>query len=129
MMRFFKKKNRGQNVAEYAILIALVVGAIIAMQKFAQRGLQGRVRDATKFMVDNTNFSSSMPNATETYGTGQYVPYYEDTSYTTGKSDTETKSGDATDERFAIDSTSTRTGSGNMTFTPDTSVSNGMTIE
>ena len=49
------KKKKGQNVAEYAILIALVVGAIIAMQKFAQRGLQGRVRDATEWMVAQGN--------------------------------------------------------------------------
>ncbi|MFA5059286.1 MAG: hypothetical protein WC676_01485 [Candidatus Omnitrophota bacterium] len=48
-------KKRGQNTAEYAILIALVVGAVIAMQVYAKRALQARVYDATQYMADNTS--------------------------------------------------------------------------
>jgi len=76
------KKNRGQNVAEYAILIALVVGAILAMQTFAKRGLQARVRDLTQFMVDET----------DTFGnTAQYEPYYSESQYATTRDTNETK--------------------------------------
>lgn len=107
MMKFFKK-NKGQNVAEYAILIALVVGAVIAMQKFAQRGLQARMRDATKYMVDNT---STLGN------TAQYEAYYQDSAYDTSKTDAESKAGDGTEERFATNATSIRaTGGGSNTY-------------
>jgi Flp pilus assembly pilin Flp len=104
MLRFFKKKNRGQNVAEYAILIALVVGAVIAMQKFVQRGLQGRVRDATQYMVQGTN---------ELGNTAQYEPYYQDSQYETQKSDRETKFGNGDIEQFATGSSSNRMGASN----------------
>jgi len=126
MMRFFKKKNRGQNVAEYAILIALVVGAIIAMQKFAQRGLQGRVRDATKYMVDNTNFGRQMGQTG--FNTAQYEPYYQDSSYNTAKDETEKKGGDGSQETFNVDSTSNRTGASNTTLTANQTIGNGTTF-
>lgn len=35
----------GQSTAEYAVLVALVAAAIIAMQVYLKRGLQGRIRD------------------------------------------------------------------------------------
>ncbi|MDP8265719.1 MAG: hypothetical protein P9M07_02100 [Candidatus Aceula meridiana] len=78
------KKKKGQNVAEYAILIALVVGAIIAMQKFAQRGLQGRVRDATEWMVAQGNDQIG-------HSTGQYEPYYSESSYDVYRDSSDTK--------------------------------------
>lgn len=66
MLRLFKNK-KAQNTAEYAILIALVVGAVVAMQTYAQRALQGRLRDAAvKFAGDTSSIG----------GTVQYEPYY-----------------------------------------------------
>jgi hypothetical protein len=66
MLKMFKNK-KAQNTAEYAILIALVVGGVIAMQTYAQRALQGRLRDASVKMRDETN----------AIGTSlQYEPYY-----------------------------------------------------
>jgi Flp pilus assembly pilin Flp len=44
-VRIFNKK--GQNTAEYAILIGLVVAVAVAMQTYVKRGLQGRVHDAS----------------------------------------------------------------------------------
>ncbi len=102
-MTWFRRK-KGQNVAEYAILIALVVGAIIAMQKFAQRGLQARVRDVTQYMVDATPELGSV---------AQYEPYYQDSSYTTNKVDTETKEGTATSEMYNTVSSVNRDGGSN----------------
>ena len=99
-MKWFRRK-KGQNVAEYAILIALVVGAIIAMQKFVQRRLQAGIRDASKYMVDNT---STLGN------TAQYVPYYEDTDYRTAKDEAETKSGDVDQDAYGLTSSANRTG-------------------
>lgn len=35
----------GQSTAEYAVLLALVATAIISMQIYMKRGIQGRIRD------------------------------------------------------------------------------------
>ena len=37
MLRNFLKNRKAQNTAEYALLIALVVAGVIAMQTYAQR--------------------------------------------------------------------------------------------
>ncbi|MBU2035742.1 MAG: class III signal peptide-containing protein [Candidatus Omnitrophica bacterium] len=39
--------KRGQSTLEYGILIAVVVGALIAMSVYMKRGLQGRLRTST----------------------------------------------------------------------------------
>ncbi|MFH0753752.1 MAG: hypothetical protein V2A70_04235 [Candidatus Omnitrophota bacterium] len=66
MLTIFKNK-KAQNTAEYAILIALVVGGVIAMQTYTQRALQGRLRDASVGLRDQTNSIGK---------TLQYEPYY-----------------------------------------------------
>ena len=72
MFRKLNKNRKGQNTAEYALLISLVVAAIIAMQTYAQRTLQARIRDASKYLVSGT---SGLGNTT------QYEPYYLTTKY------------------------------------------------
>ena len=78
MFKKIRKNKKAQNTAEYAILISLVVAAIIAMQVYVQRGLQGRIRDAVKgYLVDQTN-----PQGVVGLGrTAQYEPYYLSSSY------------------------------------------------
>lgn len=80
MLRKLRTRIKGQSTAEYAILIALVVAAIIAMQKYAQRALQARVRDAALYMVNET---SELGNSV------QYEPYYLTTNYTINRSGSE----------------------------------------
>jgi hypothetical protein len=84
MLRRLLKSKKAQNTAEYAILISLVVAGIIAMQTYAQRALQGRVRDATKIMTeaDGGDGSASLDQ------TKQYEPYYLDTDYNVITNDT-----------------------------------------
>lgn len=66
MLRILRTK-KAQTTAEYAILIGLVVAALVAMQTYVKRGLQGRVKDATDtFATQTTNLGS----------TTQYEPYY-----------------------------------------------------
>lgn len=50
MTRRTKRIARGQSTAEYAIVIALVLGAAIAMQTFVRRTIQGRVADGASSM-------------------------------------------------------------------------------
>jgi Flp pilus assembly pilin Flp len=42
------KNRRAQNIMEYAIIIALVTAALIAMQLYMRRGLQGRIHDMSR---------------------------------------------------------------------------------
>ncbi len=67
MLKKLRNRIKGQSTAEYAILIALVVAAIIAMQTYAKRALQAKVRDAVVYMKDQT---VSLGNSI------QYEPYY-----------------------------------------------------
>jgi len=77
MLRKFGK--RAQTTAEYAILIALVVAAVTAMQMFVRRGLQGKIKDGVDVMGTKMNLPS--------YGSTQYEPYYlSSTQDTTQKS-------------------------------------------
>ena len=84
MMRHFLKDRKGQNTAEYALLIALVVAGIIAMQTYAQRSLQARVRGANIYLTN-----SSTANAIGS--TVQYEPYYLKSDYTSTRDSDEGK--------------------------------------
>lgn len=74
MFKTFLKNKKAQNTAEYALLIALVVAGVIAMQTYAQRALQARVRDAAQYMADQSG-------GTELGNTVQYEPYYLKSNY------------------------------------------------
>ena len=82
MFRKLNKNRKGQNTAEYALLISLVVAAIIAMQTYAQRTLQARIRDAALYLVNGT---SGFGNSTV-----QYEPYYLTSNYQVDRTSTET---------------------------------------
>lgn len=82
MFRKLLKNKKAQNTAEYAILISLVVAGIIAMQTYAQRALQARVRDAAQFMANQTSVLG---------GTLQYEPYYLSTNYQVSRDENETQ--------------------------------------
>lgn len=74
------KKRCGQSSLEYAILIAVVVAGLIAMQTYVKRGVQGRLRAG----ADDIG--------------GQYSPGLVTSTYTTtsGQSSTETSVGGMT---------------------------------
>lgn len=57
-----------QSVAEYSILVAVVVIAVGAMFVYAQRGLQGRYKDAVKAAQDAAGSGQYEPAVTETSG-------------------------------------------------------------
>jgi uncharacterized protein (UPF0333 family) len=66
--------RKGQNIAEYSILIALVIAAAVAMQVYVKRGIQGRVADA----VDHAPAANLGDAGTISFATKQYEPYYQD---------------------------------------------------
>ncbi len=40
-------KRKGQSTLEYAVIIAVVVGALVAMQIYMKRGVEGKLREST----------------------------------------------------------------------------------
>ena len=73
MLRLFKIKKE-QNTDEYAILIALVIAAAMAIQTYVKRGLQARVKDAVVKYAQDTSAIGA---------TAQYEPYYLKSDFTT----------------------------------------------
>jgi len=95
MFRKLVKNKKAQNTAEYAILIALVVAGIIAMQHFAQRSIQARIRDAAHYSA-KISASTSQADSTPMASTIQAEPYYVASDYNITREDTSTKQIDGT---------------------------------
>ena len=98
MFKKLMKNKKAQNTAEYAILISLVVAGIIAMQTYAQRALQARVRDAGIYLQTEAGFGT----------TTQYEPYYLTTNYEVTRNEEETQRLDNETISHETDSTRTR---------------------
>ena len=55
-----RRKRKGQSTLEYAILIIIIIGALLSIQLYIRRGVQGRLKSATddigdQFSPGNTN--------------------------------------------------------------------------
>ncbi len=72
-----KLRKRGQNTAEYAILIGLVIAAAVGMQLYVKRGLQARTKGAMGYYITQTNNIDLTGGAAKT----QYEPYYASSDY------------------------------------------------
>jgi hypothetical protein len=74
-------EKKGQNTAEYAILIGVIVAAAIAMQVYIRRGMQSRIKDAVDYSKNGEN------NELSNFFTGekQYEPYYLSSNFTTAQ--------------------------------------------
>ena len=107
MFRWLNSK-KGQNTAEYAILIGVIVAAAIAMQIYIRRGMQARIKDAVDFTrtADDDAGNGFFGNQT------QYEPYYYQSNFSTaseGTSSEELQQGGGV-TRSSISDTTTRTG-------------------
>ena len=67
MLKFLnmKMRNKGQSTLEYAILIIIIIGALLSIQVYIKRGVQGRLKSATddigdQFSPGNTNVVKTM---------------------------------------------------------------------
>ncbi len=64
-------KRKGQSTLEYAVLIVIIIAALLAMNQYIKRGLQGRLKSSTddigdQFSPGNTNFSRRITTASNT---------------------------------------------------------------
>ena len=68
----FRKKRSGQTVLEFAILFIVLIGALLAMKKYVQRGVQGKWKESIDGMgkqydpSGNLTTSSTMTSNAET---------------------------------------------------------------
>lgn len=69
---------RGQSTAEYAILIAVVIAAVVGMQLYVKRGMQGKFRDVSDAYtaVSGDIGGDAGPVGIVLGTTQQYEPYY-----------------------------------------------------
>ena len=59
------KMRRGQSIAEYAVLIGLVLGAVLAMQQYIRVRLAGAIKTQADIYANRTNAGSGFtPNRT-----------------------------------------------------------------
>ncbi len=114
MFKHLLKNKKAQNTAEYALLIALVVAGIVAMQQYAQRALQARVRDASTYMANSTGQLGKSV---------QYEPYYQQSNYSVQKDSTEKKILD--EGVVAADSANSRLKQGEQSTTYSNNVTAG----
>ena len=67
----FLKKIKGQSTVEYAILIIIIIGALLTIQVYIKRGVQGRLKSASddigeQFSPGNTNYTSTVTSSSKT---------------------------------------------------------------
>ena len=92
--------HKAQHLSEYAIIFSIVLAALIAMQTYVKRGLQGGYKDAAD------GVASSLGSTTT-----QYEPYYSESDITstanTKRTETTSLGGSV---KSQIDYTTTRQG-------------------
>ena len=74
-------KRKAQSTIEYVILIIVIIGALLSIQVYIKRGIQGRLKSATddigdQFSVGNTNVVKTMAtksSTNETFGAGGVI--------------------------------------------------------
>lgn len=69
-----KKRKKGQSTLEYAILIIIIIGALLSIQVYIKRGVQGRLKSATddigdQFSPGNTNVVMTMRTSSKSSDT------------------------------------------------------------
>ena len=111
-----KLMRKGQSTAEYAIVIALVIAAAVAMQIYIKRKLQGKVKDAVDYNEVHAGTNWLNPGEPTLK---QYDPYYEThtniTSTSGHKESTETFQDGKVQRTVALgDDKSTRVGTTNI---------------
>ncbi len=69
-----KRRKKGQSTLEYAVLIIIIIGALLSIQVYIKRGIQGRLKGAAddigdQFSVGNTNVVKTMRTSSQTKDT------------------------------------------------------------
>lgn len=79
-MQRTKRWERAQSTAEYAIVIALVLGALVGMQTYVRRAINARIADASDDVLPATQLGAQPGTTPLRY---QFEPNYQDSDFTT----------------------------------------------
>ncbi len=105
-MLFTHNGQKGQGLAEYALIFSIVLTALLAMQVYIKRGLQGKYKDAADeiiFSLRETKGDSNLPL--------QYEPHYGASKITTTASQSRTaKESSGGSKQTTINDTAKRQG-------------------
>ncbi len=63
---FRKLTSKGQSTLEYAVLIVVIIAALIAMQVYLKRGVQGRMRESSDQIGDQFSPGYTQSNRVRT---------------------------------------------------------------
>lgn len=77
-MLTYLNQKRGQSTLEYAVLTVIIIGALLSIQFYIKRGVQGRLKSAAddigdQYSVGNTNVvktTSTSSTTRDTFGIG-----------------------------------------------------------
>lgn len=64
------RNKKAQSTLEYAIITAVVVGALLAMQIYIKRGMEGRMRSSTDSIGEQFSAGSTTYKKITKYGSG-----------------------------------------------------------
>ncbi len=82
------RQTRGQSTIEYAVMAAVVVAALLLMQRYMQRGVAGKLRTATDQIGEQFNpYSYGATSGTYSNGTRTEIAYAEGGTSSTLKTD------------------------------------------
>jgi hypothetical protein len=84
MLRYLNNRRAQAVVGEYALVIFMVLGALVAMTVYFKRSVQGRMHDARDYMVDEVRSRTAGSFDGDLYY--QYEPYYTRTDATVTRS-------------------------------------------
>ena len=76
MLKYFnhKKRKRGQSTLEYAILIIIIIGALLSVQVYIKRSVQGRLKSAADDIGDQySDGNVNMVRTTKTHSKSREV--------------------------------------------------------
>ena len=73
-MLSYLRQKRAQSSLEYAVLIVVIIGALLSIQNYIKRGVQGRLKSAAddigdQFSVGNTNVIKKTKTISATHDT------------------------------------------------------------
>ncbi len=94
-------RYKGQSTLEYAVIIAVVVGALLAIQIYFKRGVQGKLRESTdqigeQFDAANTTVNRNTTRTGTTVQTVSAGTTTSDTGAVNGTAETRTDTGNET---------------------------------
>jgi len=100
----FGLSKKAQSTLEYAILIFVVVAALIVMQIYVKRGIQGRMRESSDQIGEQYSPGFTTSNYTTTRDTNTTEDVFNGTTTRNFNQDTTNRTGSETVDRLANES-------------------------